>query len=64
MKPVEKYEILLGMVKLDIAQIIKKQNRTEALTEITEAYELLKKHNITKFLSDAKNLLTELQSGK
>lgn len=64
MKPVEKYEILLGMVKLDIAQIIKKQNRTEALTEITEAYELLKKHNIKKFLSDAKNLLTELQSGK
>ncbi len=64
LKPLENYEILLGKVKLQIAEIIKDKSPKEALEEATEAYKILKKHGIANLLTKNETLLSELSKQK
>ncbi len=62
MKPLENYEILLGKVKLQIAQFLKDKNKPQALDELTGAIEILNKYEMKNLLESAEKVLTEMNS--
>ena len=60
MKPVEKYQIMLCAIKIQIAKIIEKSNPKEAINELKEAKVLLGKDKNGELLQEVEKLLSEI----
>lgn len=60
MKPIESYQVMLGAIKIQIANIIKKSNPNEAIKELKEAKELLGKDKNGELLQEIEKLLFEI----
>lgn len=61
MRPLKSYELKLAAIKFEVAEILQKENKPEAIKELEGAYKIINKHGSGRLSNEIDRLLGELK---